>query len=228
MPARPHLAVKLAQKATLQAILDKLSKSYRASSPTRGKQLEVPLGDTTALLEMHTTKTLPSELQTWIWDLFECNMRSLYESTSEGYDASAKRKELFHPDSRFVVLRSASAPSPDVPKAASSTPLGYSIFRFDTEETASDDDELCDVVYCYELQVAASAQGRGVGRILMEVLGRVGSDCKMDKVMLTVFKANTSAISFYEKIGFSLDEIDPSEYEGGDSADYTILSKPCT
>ncbi|GAA5922643.1 hypothetical protein JCM1841_006764 [Sporobolomyces salmonicolor] len=227
MPARLHLAVKLAQKATTQAILDRLGNSY-GTHLNREKQFEVPLQGTTALLEIYTTKTLPPEIRTRIWDLLECNMRSLYEASSEGYNPSAKRKELFHPDSRFVVLRSAPSPALHASKAASSTLLGYSMFRFDTEETASDDDELCDVVYCYELQVDSSAQGRGVGRILMEVLGRVGSHWKMDKVMLTVFKANAPAIAFYKKIGFSTDEIDPSDYEGRDSADYTILSKPCT
>lgn len=41
----------------------------------------------------------------------------------------------------------------------------------------------------YELQVEASAQGKGVGRLLMELLQHVGKDWRMDKVMLTVFKS---------------------------------------
>lgn len=68
-----------------------------------------------------------------------------YEATEEGYDAKEKRDELFHRDSRFLVLY----PSPAADRAADpATPLGYCIFRFDTEETASEDeDELCDVAY---------------------------------------------------------------------------------
>lgn len=92
-------------------------------------------------------------------------------------------------------------------------PLGYCIFRFDTEETASedeDDDDLCDVAYwcvvhlksersgrqlirtwitrSYELQIEPGAQRQGVGRILMDALGRLAGAFKMDKTMLTAFK----------------------------------------
>lgn len=62
-----------------------------------------------------------------------------YEQSSEGYDPAEKREELFHPDSRFLILYS---------PTSSDTPTGYCVFRFDTEETASDDDdELYDVAY---------------------------------------------------------------------------------
>lgn len=62
-----------------------------------------------------------------------------YERSAEGYDAQEKRTELFHPESRFLIVRQGSDP-----------PLGYCIFRFDTEETASEEegeDDMCDVVY---------------------------------------------------------------------------------
>lgn len=62
-----------------------------------------------------------------------------YEHSSEGYDPAEKRQELFHPDSRFLILYS---------PTSADKPVGYCIFRFDTEETASDDDEeLYDVAY---------------------------------------------------------------------------------
>jgi len=43
----------------------------------------------------------------------------------------------------------------------------------------------------YELQVEAEAKGKGVGRVLMDVLNRIGEELKMDKTMLTVFKGDT-------------------------------------
>lgn len=41
----------------------------------------------------------------------------------------------------------------------------------------------------YELQVEANAQGRGVGKALMELLHHTAKDWRMDKAMLTVFKS---------------------------------------
>lgn len=58
-----------------------------------------------------------------------------YETSHDGWDPEEKRKELFDRESRFIVLRA----------DRSSPPLGYVIFRFDTEETA--DTEEADVVY---------------------------------------------------------------------------------
>ncbi|TNY21068.1 hypothetical protein DMC30DRAFT_395889, partial [Rhodotorula diobovata] len=93
------------------------------------------------------------------------------------------------------------------------------------EETASeDDDELCDVAYCYELQVEAAHQGSGAGRVLMDALERLARASKMDKAMLTVFKANQQALTFYEKIGYGEDEIDPGRF-GVEDVAYKILSK---
>lgn len=65
-----------------------------------------------------------------------------YERSAEGYDPEEKRAELFHPEARFLLLRRAG-------DQASEPPLGYCIFRFDTEETEAEEgeDDLCDVAY---------------------------------------------------------------------------------
>lgn len=62
-------------------------------------------------------------------------LNTRYEASHDGWDPEEKRKELFDRESRFIVLRA----------DPSSPPLGYTIFRFDTEETA--DTEEADVVY---------------------------------------------------------------------------------
>ncbi|GAA6047257.1 hypothetical protein JCM3770_001852 [Rhodotorula araucariae] len=223
MPRRTHLAVRLANQATPDTLLDRLRDSY-GHTGAKGNHIEVPRQEQPAFLQVHTTKTLPLSIKDWAWDLFERNMRSFYEATEEGYNAAEKRAELFHPDSRFLVLFP-SAPSSTAPPP---TPLGCCIFRFDTEETASEDDEeLCDVAYCYELQVEAATQGKGVGRVLMDALDRLAGAFKMDKTMLTVFKANRPAILFYEKLGYTEDEIDPGTF-GVEDVEYWILSKPCS
>ncbi|GAA5986369.1 hypothetical protein JCM5350_002896 [Sporobolomyces pararoseus] len=222
MPRRSHIAVKLARKLTTKELATKLSNSYD-SKLIKTASLQVTLRDKSALLEMYDIGSLPREVKNWIWELFESNMKSLYEQSEDGWDPVDKRKELFHAESRFFVLRSNNLSIDS--NAGEDNLLGYTIFRFDTEETAGDEE--ADVVYCYELQVEEIAQGQGVGRLLMDSLERIGKETKMDKIMLTVFKANESAISFYEKIGFTIDEIDPSNYGEHEGVDYKILSKPC-
>ncbi|ORY75047.1 acyl-CoA N-acyltransferase [Leucosporidium creatinivorum] len=209
--SRPHICVKLARAATSDAIKSKLATHY---STATSKALVVPLRDSKAVAEVYWFKELPAALRTWVWELFEQNMKAHYEVSHDGWDPEEKRKELFDRESRFIVLRA----------DRSSPPLGYTIFRFDTEETK--DVEEADVVYLYELQVEASAQGKGIGRLLMELLQHVSKDWRMDKTMLTVFKKNEQAVRFYEKLGWVTDEIDPSFY-GRKHADYRILSKPC-
>ncbi|KAJ7786396.1 hypothetical protein B0H16DRAFT_1490291 [Mycena metata] len=69
-----------------------------------------------------------------------------------------------------------------------------------------------------------SAQRHGLGRTLMNHLAKIGKDFKLDKIMLTVFKANTQALRFYKNFGFKPDETSP---EDADEEDYKILSKSC-
>lgn len=219
MSGRAHLAVKLASEARAEALADKLRIAYK-DARGKGRQVHVPWRHETAVIDVYRDAQLSEEEREGIWTLFEKNMRSLYERSSEGYDPDEKRAELFHPEARFLLLRRAGE--------TSEPPLGYCIFRFDTEETEADEgeDDLCDVAYCYELQIESSHQKQGVGRVLMDALERLGRAYKMDKTMLTAFKNNTDAIAFYRRIGFATDDVDPSEY-GIDDVDYIILSKLC-
>ena len=45
------------------------------------------------------------------------------------------------------------------------------------------------------------------------------------KQMLTVFQSNKAALKFYHKIGFEVDEQDPSHF-GMHEEDYMIMSRP--
>ncbi|GAA5864487.1 hypothetical protein JCM3774_005143 [Rhodotorula dairenensis] len=221
MSGRAHLAVKRASEARAEALADKLRTAYK-DSKGKGKQVHVPWRQETAVIDVSRDTHLSEADREWIWTLFERNMRSLYERSTEGYDSEEKRAELFHPDARFLLLRR-------VADSSTSPGLGYCIFRFDTEETDAEEDgedDLCDVAYCYELQIETAHQKQGVGRLLMDALERLARAYKMDKTMLTAFKNNSDAIAFYRRIGFATDEVDPSQY-GIDDVDYIILSKPC-
>ncbi|KAI7894250.1 uncharacterized protein EV154DRAFT_536665 [Mucor mucedo] len=129
---------------------------------------------------------------------------------------------MLAPQARYLVARSAT----DV-----NDRKGFLMFQMVQEETM-DDDVMANCAYCYEIQLMASARGRGLGEFLMHLLDRVGCHWKMDKVMLTVFKSNEGAFRFYtKKLGFELDEISPGACLPRSKArlfDYELLSKPCS
>ena len=56
----------------------------------------------------------------------------------------------------------------------------------------------------------------------MKLLERVAKEFEMDWVMLTVFKQNQAAMSFYKRIGYKVDETSPNP---NSEASYLILSK---
>ncbi|KAF9975121.1 N-alpha-acetyltransferase 40 [Actinomortierella ambigua] len=86
-------------------------------------------------------------------------------------------------------------------------------FQFIQEETATDRN--ADVAYCYEIQVDRRYQSLGIGAYLLGILEDICRETMLEKVMMTVFKANKRAIQFYiEKLGGRASRFD-----------YEILSK---
>lgn len=53
----------------------------------------------------------------------------------------------------------------------------------------------------YEIQIAESARGQGLGEYMMKLLSQIGTYWKMDKVMLTVFKGNVGEPSTFASCG---------------------------
>ncbi|KAJ8084082.1 hypothetical protein PM082_002849 [Marasmius tenuissimus] len=157
------------------------------------------------------SKDLPNDIRDAIWQIFEENMYSLYaNSPTFGWDPKAKKKELFHKHSRFLIAS---------PANQSDTLAGYTTFRFE-----HDQDE--NLLYCYELQVRDLYQGKSLGKILMGDIESIAQNWKMEKIMLTVLKANIRACQFYRALGFALDPSNPTDDdEGFENVDYEILSK---
>eukprot|EP00903_Cladosiphon_okamuranus_P018756 g17258.t1 len=107
---------------------------------------------------------------------------------------------------------------------------GYCHFRFAWDQDDNEDGEGVggteDVLYVYELQVASWAKRRGLGRRMMQALELLANRHGMTKVMLTVFKENTQAMSFYtKKMKYGVDKDSPSNWDQPDEV-YEILSKP--
>ncbi|KAG9015653.1 hypothetical protein FRB90_004606 [Tulasnella sp. 427] len=148
---------------------------------------------------IHKTSELNSFEKRRVWEIFEKNMRDCYVGSSFGWDTRSKRKELFHADARFILVRKAETPKPVI---------AYTVFRFEQEGTV-DDDVMDPVVYCYEMQISSDVRRSGIGTVLMETLEAIARKWSMKKVVLTVFR---NAISFYERLGLEMDPISPTKY----------------
>ncbi|CAN0207667.1 unnamed protein product [Discosporangium mesarthrocarpum] len=148
-----------------------------------------------------------------IYHILRNNMQSMYEEAGWGWEVAEKRAELTHPDARFLVARRADG------KLA-----GFSSFRFMWDAEEEDEEDKVDVLYVYELQMAPWAKRRGLGRRIMQTLELLAGRRGMSKVMLTVFKLNGPAMSFYmEKMKYQVDTDSPSLW--GRDEPYEILSK---
>lgn len=174
-------------------------------------------------------RALSPALRASIFELFETNMRRMYEGQGT-WNRANKEEELWDDDSRFICLFGRRKDCKDKDDASGEDLAAFSMFRFDTEACARDDplrdlftpSRKLPVAYCYELQVSKAYHGLGLGSALVEALEHLGSRTGMVKSMLTVFETNIAAQIFYLKRGYMPDGICPTEEE---NAGYEILSK---
>ena len=142
--------------------------------------------------------------------LFENNMGEMYRNSSWGLDMEGKLEELKSKKARYLF-----AIDYDEKLA------GFVHFRFELDDEES---PTCAVLYIYEIQIASAYRRCGIGKRLMGVAERIAREQSMKKVVLTVFKNNHGAISFYQKaLGYYVDESSPSK-SGNLNVDYEILS----
>ena len=131
---------------------------------------------------------------------------------------SEKRRELHHPDARFLLATPypPSTPTPPPPALPTTPPIGFLHLRYLLENNLP-------TLYAYEMQVDAPWQRLGMGSQLMRVGQLVSVQCGMACVMLTVFKRNEAGMQLYKKtLGYTVDELSKDDHEG---EDYEVLSK---
>jgi len=116
-----------------------------------------------------------------VFTLVESNMKSLYEASNWGWSEKEKKKEMTDELARYLL----------VTETGKTEIVGMVHFRFDL----GDDD--VEVLYCYEIQLLETFRGKGLGKRLMMALELMGKVAKMQKIVLTVFKANTKGINFF-------------------------------
>ncbi|KAK4696731.1 hypothetical protein P7C71_g1236, partial [Lecanoromycetidae sp. Uapishka_2] len=170
------------------------------------------------ILQLETPSTiLPQDMKA-CFDLIATTSAADYMTSSVGWSPANKRKEMRLPDLRYMLLKRRSLERDEEEGSV----VGFLSFMFTYEDGQ-------EVVYCYEVHLAAESQGKGVGKKLMQMMEEAGRKARVKKAMLTSFKANGSAIKFYEKLGYEEDEYSPRprKLRNGivKEPDYVILSK---
>ena len=161
---------------------------------------------------LESSKTIqPHDLRI-CFSLIESTSKADYAVSSTGWHPKAKQKEMKLPDLKYFLVRRGT--SPEV--------LGFASFMLTYEDGR-------EVVYLYEVHLADELRGIGLGRYLVQLVQRVGKEAGMEKIMLTVFRANQKAVSFYEKLGLTVDDFSPESRRLRNGRvkepDYVILSK---
>jgi len=162
-------------------------------------------------ISCHKVTGLDEEAKSFVFDITKKNMESLYENSNWGWDDTAKQDEMLEPAAWYLIARDEQQKL-----------VAMVHFRFDMDC----DDE---VLYCYEVQLTEAVRRKGLGKFLMQILELMAFKTNMAKVMLTVFKDNGAANSFFkEKLKYTVDETSPEEdLEESlyDDYAYEILSK---
>ncbi|XP_025163447.1 N-alpha-acetyltransferase 40 isoform X2 [Harpegnathos saltator] len=138
-------------------------------------------------------KNAQPECRSWIFDITERNVKDMYKQSSWGWDAAEKQAELTEETAWYLIA------------SRDDKFLGFSHFRFDIDHG--------DVVLYWR---------RGLGRFMMSALESMASRNQMQKVVLTVFAHNPTAIQFFFALGYKLDHTSPP---ASAKLDYMILSK---
>ncbi|KAA1094022.1 hypothetical protein PGT21_006556 [Puccinia graminis f. sp. tritici] len=184
-------------------MLDPVGLALRASARSIARKIQesepdfqVSVADSRWRIQIKRSEELTVELKKQCFEIFESNMKQIYLKSTDGYKPKAKKRELFHPHSRFLLASGAHEPDD-----GSETPIaGFLMWRFDFEECFSTEEGQIEVVYCYEIQLMPETRGKGLGKGLMEILERIGASWQMKKLMLTVQIENVKAINFYRSL----------------------------
>ncbi|KAL4890985.1 GNAT family acetyltransferase Nat4 [Aspergillus ambiguus] len=179
------------------------------------------------VLDIHTAKTIPPTDFEACFKLIEQTQSEAYAGSSVGWSPSKKRKEMRLPDMKYMILRRIIAGT-DAEAAVEGSNADKMVFQgFLSFMVTYEDGQ--EVIYCYEIHLLPSAQGRGLGEMLMKRFAEVGRRVGVGKAMLTVFKSNAKANGLYKRLGYEVDEYSPRprKLRNGTlvDVDYWILSR---
>ncbi|KAJ5731279.1 uncharacterized protein N7483_005787 [Penicillium malachiteum] len=216
--------------------------------------LDIPNHNTS--LDVYSASTIsPTDLEACL-DLIELTSGEAYAASGIGWSRPKKRKEMQLPDMKYLILRGVAGrsavgtdaergdgPVEDIVKSRSGDDdhknetdeeiggatersnggvLGFLSFMVTYEDGK-------EVIYCYEIHLSSAVRGQGLGALLMSRMDEIGKLVGLEKAMLTVFRSNVAACTFYEKLGYEVDECSPRPRKLRNGTikeyDYLILSK---
>lgn len=145
-------------------------------------------------------------------NLIEQTSADDYKNSETGWSRAKKKKEMKLPDMKYITFKD----------ELSEHVAGFVSFMITYEDGF-------EVVYVYEIHLAAEWQAQGLGKSLMIAVESIGKNVGMEKIMLTVFKANQRAVAWYRRLGYVEDEFspEPRKLRNGTVKEptYIILSK---
>lgn len=153
--------------------------------------------------------------------LMKLLMEDMYKSSTWGWNETEKLAEWKHSRTKIMIVTKNDQCDPLKLMTEHQLPsedediIGFMCLRF---EVGSDKSECA--LYVYELHVDPDYQRQGLGQELMKMAKVIGTEFKMDKIMLTSFRFNLEALKFYQKLNYITDKSSPAINE----ADYIILS----
>lgn len=159
--------------------------------------------------------------------LIEETSRADYESSTFGWHPRRKRKEMLEPEMKYLLVRRKGAKS-TIERRKDGGDLDTSILGFLSFMVDYDSSPPVPVLYIYEVHLAESLRGLGLGNHLMHVADLLAQTMGLAKVMLTCFLCNEKAHRFYTEHGFSKDVCSPEDRKTRNkvvAVDYAILSK---
>nr|OQO27499.1 hypothetical protein B0A51_04297 [Rachicladosporium sp. CCFEE 5018] len=160
------------------------------------------------LIFKESTDLDPSELDA-CFALIEATSRADYEPSSFGWYPDRKRAETMEDDMRYLLVRRRDA-TPTIEKHGK-TRIDTSIEGFLSFQICHDSVPLVPVLYIYEVHLAESLRGLGMGAHLMQLAEDIAAKIKVEKVMLTVFVSNSKALGFYRSRGYAVDACSPED-----------------
>jgi len=157
----------------------------------------------TGTLKHCMASELSAKQLNWLMDLMKRNMKYFYKKSQDNWNARKKQKEMTQKTSRYLIA------------TVNDKPVAFTHFQFDMDYGRQ-------VLYCYEIQLEPSVRRFGLGKHIMKTLEEIASSTRLTLVVLTVFKHNPSALEFFQRVGYEIDETCPEEEEG---KDYFIMSR---
>jgi ribosomal protein S18 acetylase RimI-like enzyme len=159
--------------------------------------------------------------------LIEETSRADYESSTFGWHPRRKRKEMLGPDMKYLLVRRKNM-QPKIERTKDRGDVDTSILGFLSFMVDYDSSPSVPVLYIYEIHLAESLRGLGLGNHLMHVADLLAQKIGLAKVMLTCFLCNKKAYRFYADHGFLKDACSPEDRKTRNkvvAVDYAILSK---